>query len=161
MKTTTCRYVPDAVKRQAAERVETSGPSIMDVAAEQGVDETRPRRWTGRFGKAGAGPARRRDTAGKGPVAGRAGGGERPVETVPVKGPDAALPTVNAPDRRRLTSMDKYVQPLERLMASSGRCASHTGSINNVLEENHDFECHGGDARRGTGLGADRAQARH
>ena len=34
------RYFPDEFKRQAAERVETSGLSIMDVAAELGVHET-------------------------------------------------------------------------------------------------------------------------
>jgi len=31
------RYFPDEFKRQAAERVETSGLSIMDVAAERGA----------------------------------------------------------------------------------------------------------------------------
>ena len=36
------RYFPDEFKRQAAERVETSGLSFMDVAAELGVHETCP-----------------------------------------------------------------------------------------------------------------------
>ena len=53
------RYFPDEFKRQAAERVETSGLSIMDVAAELGVHETQLRRWIRQFGKAGTGPARR------------------------------------------------------------------------------------------------------
>jgi len=35
-------FFPDEFKRQAAERVETSGLSFMDVAAELGVHETCP-----------------------------------------------------------------------------------------------------------------------
>lgn len=53
------RYFPDEFKRQAAERVETSGLSIMDVAAELGVHETQLRRWVRQFGTAGTGSARR------------------------------------------------------------------------------------------------------
>ncbi len=53
------RYFPDEFRQQAVERVETSGLSIMDVAAELGVHETQLRRWTRQFGKAGTGPARR------------------------------------------------------------------------------------------------------
>ena len=34
------RYFPHEFKRQATERAETSGMSIMDVAAELGVHET-------------------------------------------------------------------------------------------------------------------------
>jgi transposase len=52
------RYFPDEFKRQAAERVETSGLSIMDVAAELGVHETQLRRWIRQFGKSGTGPLR-------------------------------------------------------------------------------------------------------
>ena len=56
------RYFPDEFKRQAAERVETSGLSIMDVATELGVHETQLRRWIRQFGKSGTGPARRPNT---------------------------------------------------------------------------------------------------
>src|SRR6056297_3922754 len=61
------RYFPDEFKRQAAERVETSGLSIMDVAAELGVHETQLRRWTREFGRSGTGPARRPNTQAQGP----------------------------------------------------------------------------------------------
>ena len=50
------RYFPDEFKRQAAERVETSGLSIMDVAAELGVHEMQLRPWIRQFGKSGTGP---------------------------------------------------------------------------------------------------------
>ena len=69
------RYFPDEFKRQAAERVETSGLSIMDVAAELGVHETQLRRWIRQFGKSGTG---------------RPGSGERAVETGASEGPDGA-----------------------------------------------------------------------
>jgi transposase len=49
------RYFPDEFKRQAVERVETSGLSIMDVAAEPGVHETQLRRWIRQFCKSGTG----------------------------------------------------------------------------------------------------------
>lgn len=52
------RYFPDEFKRQAAERAETSGLSIMDVAADLGVHETQLRRWIRQFGAARTGPAR-------------------------------------------------------------------------------------------------------
>ncbi len=84
------RYFPDEFKRQAAERVETSGLSIMDVAAELGVHETQLRRWIRQFGKSGTAPCAAPQYAGAGPVPGRAGGGECPVETGAAKGPDAA-----------------------------------------------------------------------
>ena len=61
------RYFPGEFKRRAAERVETSGLSIMDVAAELGVHETQLRRWTRQFGKSGTGPARRPNTQAQGP----------------------------------------------------------------------------------------------
>jgi len=47
------RSFPDEFKRQAVERVEASGRSIMDVAAEPGVHETRLRRWIRQFGRSG------------------------------------------------------------------------------------------------------------
>jgi len=61
------RYFPGEFKRRAAERVETSGLSIMDVAAELGIHETQLRRWTRQFGKSGTGPARRPNTQAQGP----------------------------------------------------------------------------------------------
>jgi len=61
------RYFPDEFKRQAAERVETSGLSFMDVAAELGVHETHLHRWIRQFGKAGTGPARRPIRQAQGP----------------------------------------------------------------------------------------------
>lgn len=39
------RFFRDEFKRQAAQRLETSGLSIMDVAAELGVHETQLRCW--------------------------------------------------------------------------------------------------------------------
>ena len=61
------RYFPDEFKRQAVERVETSGLSIMNIAAELGVHETQLRRWIRQFGKSGTGPARRPNTQAQGP----------------------------------------------------------------------------------------------
>ena len=60
-------YFPDEFERQAAERVETSGLSIRDVAAEPGVHETQLRRWIKQFGKSGTGPVRRPATQAQGP----------------------------------------------------------------------------------------------
>jgi transposase len=54
------RYFPDEFKRQAVERVETSGLSVMNVAVELGIHETQLRRWRRQQGRAGTGPARRR-----------------------------------------------------------------------------------------------------
>ncbi len=67
METKKRRYFPDEFKRQAVERVETSGLSIMDVAPELGVHETQLRRWMRQFGKSGTGPARRPDMQAQGP----------------------------------------------------------------------------------------------
>lgn len=61
------RYFPDEFKRQAAERVETSGLSVMDVAAELGVHETQLRRWIRQFGKSGTGPTPRPTSHAQGP----------------------------------------------------------------------------------------------
>lgn len=61
------RYFPDEFKRQAADRVETSGLSIMDVAAELGIHETQLRRWIRQIGKAGTSTARRPITQAQGP----------------------------------------------------------------------------------------------
>jgi len=61
------RHFPDEFKRQAAERVETSGLSIMDVAAELGVHETQLRRWIRQFRRSGSGPAPRPTMQAQGP----------------------------------------------------------------------------------------------
>jgi transposase len=61
------RHFPDEFKRQATERVETSGLSVRDVAAELGVHETQLRRWLRKYGKAGTGSARRPVTQAQGP----------------------------------------------------------------------------------------------
>ncbi|NBB98763.1 MAG: transposase [Alphaproteobacteria bacterium] len=84
------RYFPDEFKRQAAKRVETSGQSIMDIAAELGVHETQLRRWIRQFSKSGTGACAAPHQAGAGPVPGRPGGGQCPVETEAAKGPDGA-----------------------------------------------------------------------
>jgi transposase len=58
---------PDEFKRQAVERAETSGLSVMKVSAALGVHETQLRRWMRQFGRSGAGPARRRIAQAQGP----------------------------------------------------------------------------------------------
>lgn len=75
-----CRYFPEEFKRQAAERVETSGLTIMDVAAEPGVHETRLRRWIRQFGRSGMGCAQRPSTQAQSPSPAGPGGRECPVE---------------------------------------------------------------------------------
>ncbi len=61
------RYFPDEFKRQAVERADTSGLSVMDVAAELGIHETQLRRWMRQFGRSGTGPAWRPITQAQGP----------------------------------------------------------------------------------------------
>ncbi len=61
------RYFPNEFKRQAADRVETSGLSIMDVVAELGVHETPLRCGIRQFGRSGAGSARRPTTQAQSP----------------------------------------------------------------------------------------------
>jgi transposase len=51
------RVFPDAFKREAVERVRTSGMTIIAVAEELGLHETVLRRWIARFG--GSAVARR------------------------------------------------------------------------------------------------------
>jgi len=51
------RVFPDAFKREAVERVRTSGMTIIAVAEELGLHETVLRRWIARFG-----PVARRPT---------------------------------------------------------------------------------------------------
>ena len=53
------RHFPESFKRQAVERVSTSGLPICRVAEELGVHETVLRRWMARFAEPGTGPARR------------------------------------------------------------------------------------------------------
>jgi transposase len=56
------RVFPDAFKREAVERVRTSGMTFMAVAEELGLHETVLRRWIARFG--GSAVARRLTPAG-------------------------------------------------------------------------------------------------
>ncbi len=51
------RHFPESFKRQAVERVRTSGLPIRRVAEELGVHETVLRRWMARFAEPGTGPA--------------------------------------------------------------------------------------------------------
>lgn len=53
------REFPEAFKRQAVERVRTSGLSNIAVAKELDVHETVLRRWIQRYGETGATPAKR------------------------------------------------------------------------------------------------------
>ena len=55
------RIFPEAFKREAVERVRTSGVPIIRVAEELGLHETVLRRWIGRFGdtRMAASPSRR------------------------------------------------------------------------------------------------------
>lgn len=54
------RVFPDAFKREAVERVRTSGMTIIAVAEELGLHETVLRRWIARFGGATASAPSRR-----------------------------------------------------------------------------------------------------
>lgn len=66
METTKRRFFPDQFKRQAVERVATSGLPLIRVAEELGVHETVLRRWVSRFGKEGTDPVRRPATQAQG-----------------------------------------------------------------------------------------------
>ena len=57
------REFPEAFKREAVERVRTSGMTIIAVANELGLHETMLRRWIQRYGEPRAVPARRASTA--------------------------------------------------------------------------------------------------
>jgi transposase len=58
------RVFPEAFKREAVERVRTSGMTIIAVAVELGLHETVLRRWIARFGsRAAAAPSRRPPSA--------------------------------------------------------------------------------------------------
>ena len=65
----TRRVFPDAFKREAVDRVATSGLSAGAVARELGLDETVPRRSMMQFGAQGTGTPGRPQHAGGGPVA--------------------------------------------------------------------------------------------
>ncbi len=67
MERKTRRYFPDEFKRQAVVRAETSGLSVMNVAAELGIHETQLRRWMHQFGRSGPGSARRPVLQAQGP----------------------------------------------------------------------------------------------
>ena len=61
------RRAPESFKRQAVERVRTSGLPVRRVAEELGVHETVLRRWMARFAEPGTGPARRPVRQAQGP----------------------------------------------------------------------------------------------
>ena len=61
------RRFPDAFKREAVDRVRTSGLTIIQVADELGLHETVLRRWMRRFDQSETGPARRPITQVQGP----------------------------------------------------------------------------------------------
>lgn len=67
MATTKRRHFPESFKRQAVERVRTSGLPVCRVAEELGVHETVLRRWMTRLAEPGTGPARRPVTQAQGP----------------------------------------------------------------------------------------------
>ena len=76
------REFPEAFKREAVERVRTSGLTIIAVAEEFGLHETVLRRWIQKFSEPGITPRRRpsaSDAAGL--VPGRPGGRERAAQT--------------------------------------------------------------------------------
>lgn len=56
------RVFPEAFKREAVERVATSGQPIVRVAEELGLYETVLRRWMARYGAEGTAPQRRPTT---------------------------------------------------------------------------------------------------
>lgn len=56
---TTRRVFPETFKREAVDRVASSGLAIGKVAAELGLNETVLRRWVVRLGGEATGPARR------------------------------------------------------------------------------------------------------
>jgi transposase len=56
------RFFPESFKREAVDRVATSGLSAGRVAAELGLHETVLRRWMIQFGTQATGPARRPNT---------------------------------------------------------------------------------------------------
>ena len=57
------REFPEAFKREAVERVRTSGMTIVAVAEELGLHETVLRRWIQKFSEPGMALPRRRSTA--------------------------------------------------------------------------------------------------
>jgi transposase len=56
------RIFPESFKREAVDRVATSGLSVSGVAAELGLHETVLRRWMMQFGAQATGTPRRPDT---------------------------------------------------------------------------------------------------
>jgi transposase len=56
---TTRRIFPEAFKREAADRVASSGPSVEKVATELGLHETLLRRWVKQFSAQATGTTRR------------------------------------------------------------------------------------------------------
>ena len=63
------RVFPETFKREAVDRVATSGLSAGAVARELGLHETVLRRWMMQYGAQATGPTRRPPHASAGPVA--------------------------------------------------------------------------------------------
>jgi transposase len=66
--TTTRRIFPEAFKREAVDRVASSGLSVEKAATELGLHETVLRRWTKQFSAQVTGTTRRPIHASGGPV---------------------------------------------------------------------------------------------
>ncbi len=84
------RHFPDAFKREAVERVRTSGVTIIEVAEELGLHETVLRRWMRRFGQPETGPVRRPITQAQGPSPAELADRECPAEAETAEGRDGA-----------------------------------------------------------------------
>lgn len=82
------RVFPEAFKREAVERVRTSGLLVVRIAEELGLHETVLRRWIAR--DSGAMPASARRGAGGDAVSGGPGGRERPAGARVAAGGDGA-----------------------------------------------------------------------
>lgn len=67
MKSNKRRHFPDAFKREAVDRVRTSGLTIIQVAEELGLHETVLRRWIRRFDLPETAPGRRPIMQAQGP----------------------------------------------------------------------------------------------
>ncbi|WP_407936900.1 transposase [Jiella pelagia] len=103
------RFFPEKFKRQAVERVRTSGLSVANVTMELGIHDTQLRRWLRQFLLEGASPCGALQHAGGGAVSSRPCYRECQAEAGTAKGPDrarhpkkAALISERPPDEFRI-----------------------------------------------------------